>query len=213
MITHGWAWYEALVRQSQGEPFRLVIWSWPSSQVRGQIRDIRVKAGRANVESFYLGTFLSRITEDSSVSLIGYSYGGRIIPGALHLLGGGVIDGYGIDQPPKTRRFGAALVAAATHWHWMLPGMFHERAASQLNSLLVLYNPCDPVLKRYGIVEKRHKPVALGYTGIAGLEGLAESEAQFEQMNVSGYIGKTHNEYLYIGTDAIIQRIGQISFR
>ena len=72
---------------------RFVIWSWPSDQVQGQLRDVRIKAARTNLAGYCLGWFLAHLPEDQRVSLLGYSFGARITTGSLHLVGGGRLAG------------------------------------------------------------------------------------------------------------------------
>ena len=70
-------------------PIRFVIWSWPSAQVRGQLRDVRTKANRTELAGYCLAWVLTHLPETQQVSLLGYSFGARIATGAMHLVGGG----------------------------------------------------------------------------------------------------------------------------
>jgi len=79
------------------EPFNFVIWSWPSNRIARSNRvDVRTKATRSDAQSYYLAAWLRELKHDkpeTRISLIGYSFGSRIIAGALHMLGGGRIAG------------------------------------------------------------------------------------------------------------------------
>src|SRR5262245_11910838 len=88
--SDGLAVYFQMAGKFDGEPpVRFVIWSWPSSQIHGPLRDVRSKAARSDVDAYYLGRFLEGMKPEVHTGLIGYSYGARIACGALHLLGGG----------------------------------------------------------------------------------------------------------------------------
>ncbi len=146
---------------------RFVIWSWPSAQVQGQLRDVRVKAQRTDLGGYCLGWFLTQFPEQQRVSLLGYSFGARIATGALHLIGGGQIAGRSL--PPHdggTHHARVVLLAAALHNNWLRPGCYHEHALAHTDYLLNLYDCCDPVLKWYPKLYKRSHTQALGFSGM-----------------------------------------------
>lgn len=142
-------------------PVRFVIWSWPSDQIHGQIKDVRVKAARTNGEALYLAWFLSQCDPNTQLSILGYSFGSRVTTGALHLLGGGELAGRSLPYA-EPRRARVALLAAAVHNYWLQPGACHEYALSQMDRLLLQYNSCDPVLKRLPICRKTWTARRLG---------------------------------------------------
>ena len=74
----------------QNRPIRFIIFSWPSAKISGPLRDIRVKAARTRPVGCQLAWVLDQIPGDVQLGLIGYSYGARVITGALHLLGGAI---------------------------------------------------------------------------------------------------------------------------
>ena len=193
-IEYGWTARRVLVeRHQERPPVRFVIWSWPSNQLRGLARDVRVKADRADAEAAFLARFLADILPESQVSLIGSSFGARIITGALHLRAGGRYDGLVAPAAPEAAPVRVVLQAAAVDNDWLMPGHAHGLALTQTNAMLLLYNSCDPVLKRYRFLERCRRPRALGYTGASGLNCLDH----FEQRDVCHAIGKTHQELAY----------------
>jgi hypothetical protein len=178
---------------------RFVIWSWPSDEIRGPLRDVRAKAARSDVDAYYLGTFLARMQPSDRVGLVGYSFGARIVSGGLHLAGGGRLFGYGVQATSGTR-YRAALWAAAEHNHWYLPGQFHDRALGTAEAWYIAINGCDPILARYRFLDKCGDPAAVGYCGIYGRNLLpAEVNARIEEVQVSHLVGGDHNwrPYLY----------------
>jgi len=200
-VRRGWVVYHEMVRRTPDTvPLRFVIWSWPSSKIRGQLRDVRAKAARAEVESYYLAHVLSRIDPQVRVSLMGHSFGASIISGAAHLVGGGELAGLSLspDRCNTGLQMRAVLVAAAMHNDWLLPGHYHERAVSQIDRTLLLYNSCDPYLKRYHLMWRRGRPKALGYAGLACIEHLGEAGERVRQMDVGAYIGRAHGWMDYL---------------
>jgi hypothetical protein len=186
-IAHGMAVYCQLSASvSDDSRLRHVIWSWPSDQIAGPLRDIRVKAERTTSEAFYLASLLSRLPPDARVSLIGHSFGVRIFTGSLHLLAGGSLGGRVLPHETADARMpvrGVAIAAALDH-NWLYPGRRHGQALSMVDQLLVFYNPCDPVLKRFHWVVEGRSGTALGYSGLVCPQRLGEAGARVEQMNV-----------------------------
>ncbi len=222
-LRQGRGLYRRMVRGTQPiVPLSFIIWSWPSTQIQGQLRDVRVKAQRTNLDGYYLGWFLARLDGDRPLSVLGYSFGARIITGALHLRAGGMLAGRVLPPPdtyppsPETAPTGAlhvappthvVMLAPALHQHWLAPGYPHELAAGQMDRLLLLFNSCDRVLKRYGLLEKGGHPEALGYTGLTYSTELPWNA--IEQWDACPAVGKPHDEQRYYQAAGLIHRIRQ----
>src|SRR5262249_32893717 len=100
--SYGLSVYFELVGKLDAEPpARFVIWSWPSDQIKGPLKDVRAKADRSDVDAYYLGHFLSRMRDDVRVGIVGFSFGARIASGAMHLLGGGSLFGQAVPSPSR----------------------------------------------------------------------------------------------------------------
>ncbi len=137
-VSKGWEVYRSLVRKAPaGQRVRLIVWSWPSDHIPGRFRDdARIKAQRTNIEAYYLARFLDRQRGDNPISLVGYSFGARVITGALHLLGGGVLEGRRLGQREQYPRppLHAVLMAAVLDRDWLLPGRQHGFASARRNA-------------------------------------------------------------------------------
>ncbi len=160
-------------------PTRLVVWSWPSEKVIYSYRkDAQLKACRTNIEGYYLASFIDHLPAETPLTLGGYSYGARVVTGSLHLLGGGTLEGRDLTERlhPDRHAASALLIGAAMANNWLLPGMRHEHAISQVNRLVIMYNPKDFVLHFYPrLWGGRRGPDALGATGLAAPGRLARS--------------------------------------
>lgn len=212
VFGRGLAAYRALVRNTaDGRPIRFVVWSWPSDKLKGPHpkRDALVKAARTSCESFYLACFLARLNPDTPLSLWGYSFGARIVSGALHLAGGGSLGSWQLSEPcPRpAHSMRVALYAAGMNNDWWRPGHFHGEAWSAVDRLCLLYNRCDPVLRLYPHLDRRCRPQALGYTGFCWAASLGDEAWRLEQTNVGCEIGKTHDEFAYFGSCAVMRRV------
>jgi hypothetical protein len=198
--SYGLSFYFEFAGKLYSEPpVRFVIWSWPADQIRGPLKDVRSKAARSDYEAFFLGSFLSRMQPEVRVGLLGFSFGARIISGAMHLAEGGQIFGATIPDGPRAR-FRVAMWSAAEHNHWYQPGQFHDRAIAAAEAWFIPINPCDPVLARYRHIDPCGCPAAVGYAGISGRNLLpAVANARIEEVNVSNIVGSQHDwrPYLY----------------
>jgi hypothetical protein len=189
---------------------RYVIWSWPSAQLRGPLRDVRVKAQRTEIGGYCLGWFLSQLPAEQRVSILSYSFGARIATGGLHLLGGGQLSGRSLPSvDPAGHQTRLVMLAAALHTNWLRPGCYHELTLSHTDFLLNLYNSCDPVLKRYRFLYKHSRPEALGFTGMytGDLGALGE---RIEQTNAARTVGKTHAAIGYFQNPRFRTRMKQV---
>lgn len=203
-VRRGCEAYQALASGAT-TPIRFVIWSWPSEHDRLTLGDVREKGHRTDWESVYLSQVLVRMPEKSPTTLIGYSYGGRIVTGALHLADGGTLGEFGLNAASRGHRFRVVLMAPALHNHWLLANQYHSRAANQAAHMLVLYNTLDPVLVHYRLVDPYCKPMALGYVGVSP----APEHPAFEQCDVARHVGLRHHEHGYLHSPAVMHTLRQ----
>ncbi|HTQ40812.1 MAG TPA: hypothetical protein VMJ32_17455 [Pirellulales bacterium] len=191
--------YDQLTTGVSGDrPIRFVIYSWPAVPVRGLREDAREKAIRTNADGYYLAALVNQIDPHVSVDLIGYSFGARIVTGALHILGGGDICGWSLPHPIKRLApLQAVLVAPAVNNDWLAIGHAHGKALVAVDRMLSLNNYCDRALKHYAAIDPCTKPVALGYTGAVGY--LGENGSKLRQFNMCCAVGKQHywGNYFY----------------
>ncbi len=193
--------YSRLVKCAGDQrPFRFVIFSWPSSQIKGLIRDAREKAARTRPAGLHLAWTLSQLSPEAPIGLLGYSYGARVISGATHLLAGGTLGGLSLEgcgcDPRRPLR--AVYLAAAFDASWLGPGRYHGRSMEQIEQLLTATNQRDPAMKLYPLVSPRHDP-AFGFKGPTCLT--RETSRRVRLMNLTSAVGATHDmcEYMAVG--------------
>ena len=187
-------------------PVRFVIWSWPSAPIKGLLRDVRVKAQRSQPEAVFLARFLAELDPADRVSLFGSSYGARIVTGALHVLAGGTLNGCSIPANSSFHPARVVLTAAALDNDWLLPGRYHGLALSQVDAMLVFYNPLDPVLKMYDFVDKCTHDKALGFTGLITSPSAYEWADRYEEQNVGRMIGHVHSASYYFHSSCLMRQ-------
>jgi hypothetical protein len=191
--SHGLELYRSLSAcNTGGSPIRFIIWSWPSSKVPGIVKDYQVKAARTKPVAWQLAWALDQMPVETPLTLVGHSYGGRVVTGALHLLAGGPLGDLQLaerihpDRPPVR----AALLAAAVDAAWIRPGGYHGRALEQVDQLLLVNNHLDPAMRFYHLAfEGRGRP--LGYDGI-GRSSLGEFAGRIRSIDVTPAVGRRH---------------------
>ena len=149
-----------------GPQFRLVIFSWPSEPTGPLLRDVRLKAARTGPAGCQLAWLVDQMPAESPISLVGFSFGARIITGGLHLLGGGSLGHITLwervhpDRPPSN----VVLISGTLHAHWLGEGQYHGRAMSQVNQMLMINNCRDPAMRYYHLAFDG-RPQAMGLRG------------------------------------------------
>jgi hypothetical protein len=201
--------YQALAERAD-RPLRLIVWSWPADYVGGTLRrDARVKADRADVDAYYLAQFIGELDRDEPVSLVGYSFGARVVSGALQLIGGGELENRSIAAGRNDQRapIRTVLLAAAIDDDWLLPGRRYGQALAVVERLVVLVNPQDRVLRFYRFLAPGTGASALGARGLASADDLGPYRAKIEQINVGPLVGVQHAWASYARSPDILEQI------
>jgi hypothetical protein len=186
--------------------YRVVVWSWPSTQLMKRLRpDVQIKASFCDSQSYYLADCLLRMKSEEPVSLIGYSFGARIIAGGLHFLGGGNLDGQSLPAAKDNvqKREGplrAFFVAAAFDCHAFAPGQKFDKAIGQAQEMLVTQNQCDDALRWYPRLYGRGGPDALGFAGPCCVNA-----SNLHIFNAACCVGKSHHWESYIYCPALFR--------
>ncbi|NIP84419.1 MAG: hypothetical protein GTO03_02210 [Planctomycetales bacterium] len=205
-------YHQLVADRPAGPPIRFVVWSWPTTkQMHGRpLKDARIKAARADAAGYSLAWVLSACDPDTPVSLLGFSFGARVVAGAVHLAAGGQLDGYAIaaDRQPAGA-YQVVLLAAAMDDQWLLPGKKHGQALQGIRQLLLVNNGQDWVLKRYHLLKCGNGCQALGYQGLIWPASLPDHEVTVSQMNAGPYIGKQHRWGPYVYTKPVITKVRQ----
>lgn len=204
-------------------PYRLILFSWPSQREPHPLRDVLENAESAECQSLYLAWLLERLGDQSQVSLLGFSFGGRTVTGALHLTSGGSIHGLNhqsVAGPDGIRSsYHVGLVAPAVDRNWLAINGKHNHALDRVEAFHNLYNSHDPVLRRFQWLDRTNRPVAGGFAGFVGLSQYPASQhrsdtldshsvsqpigvsfgqaTQRQQFNCSNSVGSTHSERSY----------------
>jgi hypothetical protein len=214
-VNEGNELYQYYSRHADGRAFRLVIWSWPSDRIGRRNRpDVQIKADRADVQSYYLARFISRIRPEVPLGFVGYSFGARAISGALQLVGGGELDGRCLPQPitPRIAPVRAVLIASALDADWLSSGHRNGLTLGQLDRVLITRNFCDSALKWYSAMYHRGGPPALGFVGPQCLPYTGKDSEKVELQELTCFVGKTHDWGQYFQSIPLQDRLAWYAF-
>lgn len=184
-------------RQQIETPYRLVIWKWASERQDQRIRsDSQVKAYLADLNGFYLASFLSAINgTGNDVTMLGFSFGVRAIGCALELMAGGSV--YGRTLPEEQRyvagdRYHAILLAGACNYGDFGTQGHYAHGGNLISSMINVFNPIDNALGFYPLLYGPAGPQAIGVAPIDPNTAAPSYKNRLWSINSSGY-GAQHN--------------------
>jgi hypothetical protein len=194
----------------------VVAFDWPSQRVHhSDIRDIHEKGRRAYVAAYQLARFVQGFPHESRICLLGQSYGGRVVPSALHLLGGGALDSQSHD--PKVRLPGirpdlhlrAIVLAGASDHHWLDPGARLDRALCACEGMLNLHNRRDEALRLYPLLLRGGHHHALGQVGLTNRDfaRLGPRAARYAEYDIDEQLGREHTLLDAVANPVIARRM------
>jgi len=195
--THSWLQHH----RSLGPDAVVIAFDWPSQRIYGEdLRDINEKGRRAFVAAYHLAVFLSSFPTESRICLVGQSYGGRVVPSALHVLGGGQLHGNKheptaqLAATPPDLHVNAVVIGAASDHNWLDPGQRLDRALYGFEGFLNLYNRKDEALLLYpSLIRSGHRR-ALGRVGLSNgdFDKLGPLASRYEEHDVHDILGPEH---------------------
>jgi hypothetical protein len=193
------------------QPFRLVIWSWPSEPTMIFRQDACHKAQLSDAGAYPLALLIDRIDPGVPVSLVGFSLGARMSAGALHLLGGGQLAGWQLAHRLHAERapLRAVLFAGALDNFSLATGQRNCEALGQVERMLVMVNCRDSVLKWYPWLCSWNGPQAISHTGAMG--NLGPYHRQLRQMCVDHIIGHRHEQEPYFESPVLLSAIVNVA--
>jgi hypothetical protein len=204
----GLAVYRRVIENgSDAPPIRFVIMSWPSSRVGGLLRDVRVKATRTDPAGCQLAWLLDQMPAETPLTLVGFSYGARIVTASLHILAGGHLGHLHLGERmhPQRPQVNAVLMASALHAHWLGEGQYHGLAMTQVNQMYLVNNCSDPAMRFYHLAFRgRGRPQALGLRGPARMS--SDERMKIHMRDVSRY-GSQHNLFVYLCAPGVTAQI------
>jgi hypothetical protein len=205
----GVAAYRRVARHvADDAPIRFVIFSWPAAQISGPLKDVRVKAARTRPAGCQLAWFIDQLPAETPLTLVGFSFGARIVTGSLNILGGGS-GGPAELQHPSRHPVNAVLLAAALNSDWLCPGHCHGRAMSVVKEMVLVDNCEDRAMKYYHFSTTNGRPQALGLCGPTCID--PAGAAKIVELNVGRYVGSEHNLFCYLSAPGVTSEIAEFA--
>ncbi len=143
---------------------------------------------------------LGKPIRGSRICLLGQSYGGRVVPAALHLLGGGCLNSQ--DRDPYVRlaslrpdlQLRGVIVGGATDHDWLDPGQRLDHALLGCQAFLNLYNRRDEALTLYPLLIRSGHRHAIGRIGLTNrdFEKLGPLAARYAEFDVHDVLQREH---------------------
>lgn len=166
--------------------YRLVIWKWSSERGAGRLRiDAQMKGRIADAEGRRLANFIGGMNASNNVSLVGFSFGARVVGSALQCLATS-------PSTYMTNRTGrVSLVLASSACDYGAFDWSYANGAAIPAYVLNIYNPADFALRYYPFVSDTGSQ-AQGVYPITGSAFTGAVGSAFN-INVSGAVGKEHS--------------------
>ena len=144
---------------------------------------------------------------ETPVSLVGFSFGARIITGGLHILAGGSLGGMSLAEHvhPNRPPMNVVLIGAALHANWLGDGQYHGLAMTQVDQMFLVNSCQDVAMRYYRFVTTCGRPQALGLCGPTNIS--AENAAKIQKREVGRYSGSQHNLFLYLCPPGVVGQI------
>lgn len=195
------------LRQSCSAPLQVIFFTWPS-EAHSQLTmpfEVNIRGRQADFNGFYVTSLITQIPPDCPVCLMGHSHGARVILSAMHLAGGGAIEGHLCPCALGSRRFRVVLAAAAMDHHWLNPGELFGCALNRVECLLNFRNRHDLPLALYPmshIFARR----ALARSGITQRDAyeMGWNSVKIRQCDVTELVGHAHYWPYYYDQPGIV---------
>lgn len=203
------------IRQGAGgRPLQIVFFTWPSEDtllIVPQV-DVLIRGVRASFNGLYLAQFIAGLPPELPISLVGHSFGTRVIAAGVHVLRGGTVAGQKLFRGDESRhRLRIAFLASAIDRHWILPNERYGLTLCRTERLFNIYNSNDLTLSLYPLRRPLAAP-ALGKTGLRGTgrERLGAAVSRYAEWDASRLVGNGHQWMHYVKRREISQAMAHI---
>lgn len=144
--------YHWLRSVAGNQRMQMIYFHWPSYRALSPLiqLDTNQLGRQAARNGFYLAELISALPPECPISIVGHSHGTRVASSALHLMAGGVVQGYRhCNVRTHGRPIRTVFLAGAIDHHWLNPGQKYDRALCSTQGILNLKNCADPALAIY----------------------------------------------------------------
>ncbi|MDR2172169.1 MAG: hypothetical protein LBP59_18645 [Planctomycetaceae bacterium] len=188
-----------------GKRLRMVFWQWPAEKLGCRLLpDIRSKIPVAEANGAYMSMLLKRLKPESKVSVLGFSFGTRLL--------GDAVEGVG-DLKPSGMKINLIYGGAAADRQWLAKNNRNGNVPKIAHKILIFHNPDDFRLKFYPcLYENENNIQSLGSNGAPMKFIDPEYHKKIEMVNLAPYIGFRHRTITLISTKQFQDRINEYFF-
>ena len=223
IVVHGsWTGFGSLRQESldmyrwirnaaPNRKLQVLFFTWPSE---GPITlspsiDMVILGRRSALNGIFLAQLISQIPGTSPIGFLGHSHGARTVASALHLLGGGMVQGNRLPYPDQSeRKIRVVLAAAAIDHHWFNPGERYGRVLCRAEYVLNLRNRRDLILAFYPLRKPfSHRALAQAGFTRSDRRRMGCWNHKIAELDVTHLIGRHHMWDHYYACPEIAQAI------
>ncbi|MEP3481772.1 MAG: hypothetical protein ABJZ55_21195 [Fuerstiella sp.] len=191
-----------------GQRMQMIYFHWPSYRAISPLiqLDTNQLGRQAARNGFYLADLISALPPECPVAILGHSHGSRVASSALHLLAGGVVQGYRHRSAGTNRRpIRTVFLAGAIDHHWLNPGERYDRALYSTQGILNLKNRSDPALAIYPLRLPLFTRRPIGNLGMTNADRrrIGPQSQKLVNFEVSAVIGHSHLWPYYFNSQRI----------
>lgn len=188
-------------------PVRMLIFSWPSEQQGGLLRDVRAKYDRAPSDGHYLAWLLGRVDPERPVAIVGHSYGALVGLQAMTDLVAADRRGASGAAPWAGRRGRThlVLVAAAVRYDALAPRGPYRDSLACVDRLTLVANPSDFALRFFDCIDRCDHTDALGV--VAMPRRWLPADFDYRAVDAADIVGVKHRLSPYLDSAVLARRI------
>ena len=190
--------YGQLAAAAPCQPFRLVVWAWPSDDFGDPVRNYVPNVNRSINEGFALAWFLDTAGRTEKTRLFAYSLGCQVLLSALEYLP------CEFGNPGHYRVLALAPVVAC---RWPSCDCQVKTVYDELEHLVIVRNRRDYVVNLYRAGCQLARP-RMAPIGIRQLETVDNCE-KVESLDVVRWVGRVHGVQEYFKCRALAAQVAQ----
>jgi len=193
------------LRQPDGRGPRVVIFSWPSAKQGILLKDSRRKYERAPSDGHYLAWFLTHLSPEQPVAIVGYSFGALVALEALRDLAAESPPAAGVPWRDRPGRTHLVLVAPAVRCDALAPRGPYRLGLDGVDRLSLVINTSDEALRFFHLVDPRVRADALGFVGMP--RSWLPSALEYTTADAAPVVGHDHSFRPYLDAPSLARRL------
>ncbi|VAX38460.1 hypothetical protein MNBD_PLANCTO02-249 [hydrothermal vent metagenome] len=204
-------WVQAALPQQQTQ---IIYYTWHSQMSLTTVLphiDTSLLGHKSAFNGLYLARMISQLPQNCPITLIGHSFGCRTISSALHLLGGGEMQGIRLQRANQSQhRIRVLFTAAPVDHNWFNPNERYSNALKRAEHIINLKTRKDWALSLYPF-RRLFSRRSLGRRGWSKKDYIAMGELRHKisEYDVTCRIGTGHGWPFYAKQHDLARFLGK----